>query len=72
MSGPNPNPNHPPQSGGASEGAGGDPSMEDILASIRRILSEEEGQGAQPSPPDDDGVLLQCGHFGKRGRLHLQ
>jgi cell pole-organizing protein PopZ len=57
MSGPNPNPNHPPQSGGASEGAGGDPSMEDILASIRRILSEEEGQGAQPSPPDDDGVL---------------
>ena len=50
-----------------SAGAGGDPSMEDILASIRRILSEDE---APPSPaaappaakPDDrspsEGVLV--------------
>ncbi len=30
--------------------SGGDPSMEDILASIRRILSEEEAQAA-PEPP---------------------
>jgi uncharacterized protein len=40
--------------------AGGDPSMEDILASIRRILAEEEG--APPATPAlaagvDDGVL---------------
>ena len=35
-------------------GQSGDPSMEDILASIRRILSEEEGGPANPeaeSPP---------------------
>ena len=29
---------------------GGDPSMEDILASIRRILSEEEAQAVAPEP----------------------
>jgi cell pole-organizing protein PopZ len=42
--------------------AGGDPSMEDILASIRRILSEDErGEGpAAPAqePPADSGVLV--------------
>jgi cell pole-organizing protein PopZ len=37
-----------------SDPAAGDPSMEDILASIRRILSEEESQGnAVPAPVDD-------------------
>jgi len=30
----------------------GDPSMEDILASIRRILSDEDGQGVAMSDPD--------------------
>lgn len=29
---------------------GADPSMEDILASIRRILSEDEAPGARPAP----------------------
>ena len=40
--------------------AGGDPSMEDILASIRRILSEEEPQAAvpanDPAPPAGPAV----------------
>ena len=35
-------PHAPPQ------GAGGDPSMEDILASIRRILSEDEARSRRP------------------------
>lgn len=48
--------------------AGGDPSMEDILASIRRILSEEEQPAAgksaaqerpaEPDDPSDDSVLV--------------
>jgi uncharacterized protein len=37
-------------SGTAAGPAGGDPSMEDILASSRRILNEEE-QAAPPDPP---------------------
>jgi uncharacterized protein len=39
---------------------GGDPSMEDILASIRRILSEEEAPqgGAGAKPPSDPGDVL--------------
>lgn len=43
----------------------GDPSMEDILASIRRILSEEEQQptpeprSESGSPPDDDVLVLE-------------
>ena len=57
---------HPPDRRGADEGAGasGDPSMEDILASIRRILSEDEANPepaaeaplnppAAPKPPPD-------------------
>jgi len=45
---------------GSSPG-GSDPSMEDILASIRRILSEDEaptGAGAQPAQdqPQDEGA----------------
>jgi uncharacterized protein len=36
---------------GSGEGAGGDPSMEDVLASIRRILSEQDPQQA-PAIPD--------------------
>ncbi len=37
----------------------GDPSMEDILASIRRILSEDEQASATPPPaPDSDDVLI--------------
>jgi len=45
-----------------SGGSPADPSMEDILASIRRILSEDEAEhaaGPAPKPPAaaDDGVL---------------
>ena len=50
----------PPQPGApAAAGATADPSMEDILASIRRILSDDEAeQGATPAAtPPDDGVL---------------
>jgi len=43
-------------------GAGNDPSMEDILASIRRILSEEEPaptpSGAEPDEKSDDVLVL--------------
>ena len=44
----------PPATPGADPG--GDPSMEDILASIRRILSEEEqgGETQVPEAPGDD------------------
>ena len=37
---------------------GGDPSMEDILASIRRILSEDEAAPAQPAAAASDDVLV--------------
>jgi len=40
------------------ENAGSDPSMDDILASIRRILSEEDEQHASVAPDDDDGEVL--------------
>jgi cell pole-organizing protein PopZ len=46
------------------DAAGNDPSMEDILASIRRILSEDEtppaAEAAPPAtaPPANDGVLV--------------
>jgi cell pole-organizing protein PopZ len=47
----------PSQPGGA-QGTGGDPSMEDILASIRRILNEEEPAGpSDPPPPAGDEPL---------------
>ena len=58
MSGAQPPPGSPPSN---------DPSMEDILASIRRILSEDEapsGAGTQPGPEQaqaegaEDGVLV--------------
>jgi cell pole-organizing protein PopZ len=44
-------------------GASGDPSMEDILASIRRILSEDEAPPAaagqsEARPPADDVLVL--------------
>lgn len=51
-------------------GSGSDPSMEDILASIRRILSEDEAPSPGPTSPEpspapakaaegaDDGVLV--------------
>lgn len=55
-----PKPGEPHPAGGASE-AGTDPSMEDILASIRRILSEEETQPPAPVPPPPNpgaGVLV--------------
>ena len=55
-----PKPGEPHPAGGASE-AGPDPSMEDILASIRRILSEEETQPPAPVPPPPNpgaGVLV--------------
>jgi cell pole-organizing protein PopZ len=54
----------PPNSGAnppPASGTGADPSMEDILASIRRILSEEEVEhgvsAPKPAPPADDDVL---------------
>jgi cell pole-organizing protein PopZ len=52
----------PNPAAGAPPAAGGDPSMEDILASIRRILAEEEGGPAAPASPVvaagiADGVL---------------
>jgi cell pole-organizing protein PopZ len=50
-----------PATGGA-QGASGDPSMEDILSSIRRILSEDEAAPAAsppPAPPPaNEGVLV--------------
>jgi len=36
---------------GTPAGSGSDPSMEDILASIRRILSEEDVPAGVPPPP---------------------
>ena len=46
----------------AASGDGGDQSMEEILASIRRILNEDEhpagAQPPQPTPPPEDDVLL--------------
>ena len=39
------------------EGAAGDPSMEEILSSIRRILSEDEKE-ASATPPEDDVLVL--------------
>jgi len=50
----------------ASAPSGNDPSMEDILASIRRILSEDEAPAAgatsaaasPPAEPASDGVLV--------------
>jgi uncharacterized protein len=49
-----------PKPAAAADGA--DPSMEDILASIRRILNEEENpaatKGPEDTPADDDVLLL--------------
>lgn len=41
-----------------AEGAAGDPSMEEILASIRRILSEDEKTSEAKPPPTDDVLVL--------------
>ena len=51
----------PPNTNQNQAGAAADPSMEDILASIRRILSEEETEAAAPSAPvpaAEDVLLL--------------
>ncbi len=48
------------------EGAAGDPSMEEILSSIRRILSEDETQ-AGAKPPEDDVLVLDPGMLVKDG-----
>ena len=45
----------PPTAGAAAGAQTGDPSMEDILASIRRILSEDE---PPPAPGADASVLV--------------
>lgn len=50
------NPSAHSTAGGATDAA--DPSMEEILASIRRILNEEEVPAVPPTPPADDGVLV--------------
>jgi cell pole-organizing protein PopZ len=50
----------PPQNTGPDSASGADPSMEDILASIRRILSEDEAASAQAAPegaPADETVF---------------
>ncbi len=51
----------PPQKPGApAPGAADDPSMEDILASIRRILNEDEQSPApEPAKPADDVLALE-------------
>lgn len=55
-----------PDSKPTPEAGGADPSMEDILASIRRILNEDEAATPAPAPalpvsspkaPEDDGPL---------------
>ncbi|MBS0559070.1 MAG: DUF2497 domain-containing protein [Proteobacteria bacterium] len=57
MSGPHRDPRSDrPEAGGGPADPNADPSMEDILASIRRILSEDEAQNAPPAG-QDDGVL---------------
>jgi len=47
----------PPTSPNQGE-PGADPSMDDILASIRRILSDEEKAAAEPKPPAEDVLVL--------------
>jgi len=47
----------PPASPNQGE-PGADPSMDDILASIRRILSDEEKAAAEPKPPAEDVLVL--------------
>jgi cell pole-organizing protein PopZ len=42
-----------PATPAAAGGGAADPSMEDILASIRRILSEDETEPAAPARPDE-------------------
>ena len=44
----------PPGPGMPQDGAG-DPSMDDILASIRRILNEDEALPAPPTPASATG-----------------
>lgn len=46
-----------------AKGAGNDPSMDDILASIRKIISDDEARaqvsaGAAPTPRNEDVLLL--------------
>lgn len=47
------------QLGGAPPGSGADPSMEDILASIRRILSEEDSNPPKTGPAAIERGLLE-------------
>ncbi len=47
------------QLGGAPPGSGADPSMEDILASIRRILSEEDSSPPKTGPAAIERGLLE-------------
>jgi uncharacterized protein len=44
----------PAPTGGGAPAPGSDPSMEDILASIRRILSEDEAPPATGNPPTEE------------------
>jgi cell pole-organizing protein PopZ len=71
---------HPPQGSGEAEGA--DPSMEDILASIRRILNEDEATPGSQSEADSTAsegtvtptvpeVTIAEGHAGDDGVLVL-
>jgi uncharacterized protein len=62
MSGSNPTrPSVAPPPPAPAPGPGGDPSMEDILASIRRILAEDEvvpAPAAAPAPANEDRNVL--------------
>ena len=61
---PSKDPPKEPPAATAGAGAAGDPSMEDILASIRRILSEDEPaaqvQTAEHGEADDDVLMLEA------------
>jgi uncharacterized protein len=45
-------------SNNSGPGSAAEPSMEEILASIRRILKEDEGRQAEIEQPDDDVLVL--------------
>jgi len=52
----------PPSSPSGPHGGGVDPSMEDILASIRRILSEDEADPPPPAAPSSGHDVVPLDH----------
>lgn len=53
------------------QGGGGDPSMEDILASIRRILNEDENEPAEAAPEAHDVVPLDASMLVEEPDTHI-